>query len=363
MEEDDSETQRAQQIVQELEQLLTSCKLLAERAHVAEQACQEHLARAGTSAKEAMNWQERNAEFSRYIEESKVHAEAANSKIDVIQDACAGVQTQIARAQEEVARMTSLATEAAREASEASTASSLAHDEARQSAKAAHGYAEDLKKLADVAETNEKRVEGYEKRLDDLMTRCAKQQDEITRLLPGATSAQLASAYRERREAFVKPAWIWQGVFIAALATLIWLASEGLADTRTDAGTVRELSELARLWLTRLPIAGALIWLALHAAQEGALARRLEEDYGYKETVAASFQGFQEQMANISKETDADSALARLCNDVLATLASPPGRIYDKHALTAMPSDLVKKVVDGVADRLKSEGSSRTGPN
>jgi hypothetical protein len=45
------------------------------------------------------------------------------------------------------------------------------------------------------------------------------------------------------------------------------------------------MDELARLlWPSHvhLPIAAALIWLALHASHESALAKRLERDYGFK---------------------------------------------------------------------------------
>ena len=96
--------------------------------------------------------------------------------------------------------------------------------------------------------------------------------------------------------------------------------------------------DLARLWIARLPIAGALIWLALHASRESALAKRLEEDYGYKAAIASSFQGFQKQMAEIGAKAPVGSPLAKLCDDTLSTIASPPGRIYDKHRLTVSPT-------------------------
>ncbi len=96
--------------------------------------------------------------------------------------------------------------------------------------------------------------------------------------------------------------------------------------------------DLARLWVARLPIAGALIWLALHSSRESALAKRLEEDYGYKATIAASFQGFHKQMGDIGNTAPEGSPLAKLCSDTLYTIASPPGRIYDKHRLTITPT-------------------------
>jgi len=111
--------------------------------------------------------------------------------------------------------------------------------------------------------------------------------------------------------------------------------------------------ELARLFLARLPVAGALIWLALHAAREAALAKRLEEDYGYKSAVASSFEGFRRQMADVGGDLKPDSALAKLCSDTLSTIATPPGRIYDKHELVVAPAKELKQCAEAVAEAAK----------
>lgn len=43
-----------------------------------------------------------------------------------------------------------------------------------------------------------------------------------------------------------------------------------------QANTFPTYDELGRLWLARLPVAGALVWLAVYASHESALAKRLE---------------------------------------------------------------------------------------
>lgn len=60
--------------------------------------------------------------------------------------------------------------------------------------------------------------------------------------------------------------------------------------------------ELARLRLARLPIAIALVWLALHASQESPFAKRLEEDYGYKAAISSCSEGFRKRMSEIDKD-------------------------------------------------------------
>jgi predicted fused transcriptional regulator/phosphomethylpyrimidine kinase len=102
--------------------------------------------------------------------------------------------------------------------------------------------------------------------------------------------------------------------------------------------------------LARLPIAGALVWLALYASRESALAKRLEEDYGYKSAIASCFEGFRKQMSEVGKDVVSSSPLAKLCGDTLTTVAAPPGRIYDKHNLTVTPASEFTEAAKAAVD-------------
>ena len=167
-------------------------------------------------------------------------------------------------------------------------------------------------------------------------------------MLRGATSAGLAHAFDERRQKFQKPQNRWQIVFVSSLAAIVVLAFSGLIQVHYM-DKVPTYDELVRLWLVRLPIAAALVWLALHSSREAALAKRLEEDYGYKSAIASCFEGFRKQMAEISKDVAPSSPLAKLCGDTLTTIATPPGRIYDKHKLTVSPSGEIAEAAKAVA--------------
>jgi hypothetical protein len=128
----------------------------------------------------------------------------------------------------------------------------------------------------------------------------------------------------------------WNTYSIGPVATAICATAgwhSGTTASLTGAVHGRSSTRFARL-----PIAGSLVWLALYASKEAALAKRLEEDYAYKAAVSTSFQGFQEQMKQVQKDAGPDTPLGKLCADTLATIASPPGRIYDKHSLTTSPS-------------------------
>lgn len=168
--------------------------------------------------------------------------------------------------------------------------------------KAANESAAALKGLSDKAVTVEQRVADYEARLLALEMECKGQLKTITDLLPGATSAGLAHAFDARRQTFLSPAQKWQQIFVGSVVLLILLALSGLWHVYQGVSVIT-YDELGRLWLARLPVAAALVWLALYASRESALAKRLEEDYGYKAAVSASFQGFHEQMSKLVSRT------------------------------------------------------------
>jgi hypothetical protein len=200
-----------------------------------------------------------------------------------------------------------------------------------------------IKGLADKSIKVETHIAEYEKRLAELELQCANQLKTIIDLLPGATSAGLAHAFDDRRKTFLKPHDRWQWLFVGSLMALMVVAIHGFLALYhggpEGTASVPTLDIVLRMWLSRLPFVGALVWLALHASREAALAKRLEEDYGYKSAIASSFLGFHKQMTEVGSASESNKPLAKLCGDTLTTIANPPGRIYEKHKLTITPAD------------------------
>ena len=216
----------------------------------------------------------------------------------------------------------------------------------------ARSNSEISKALAEKADAVEAKIAAYEARLAEFEKQSSTQLETIIGLLPGATAAGLAHAFDDRRKTFLKPSTNWQWLFVGSVIALVVLAATGLWSVYKN-GVLLGWDDLARLWLARLPIAAALVWLALHASRESSLAKRLEEDYGYKAAIAASFLGFQKQMADIESNVSEGSPLSKLCADTLATIGSPPGRIYDKHHLTVTPTSELAKVAAQVIANTK----------
>lgn len=199
-------------------------------------------------------------------------------------------------------------------------------------------HAATAKSLADIAETTDARVKAYEMRLADLEKLATERLKTIESLLPGATSAGLAFAFEQRRKHFKWPQRIWQGVFIACVLALLALAAwEFGVVTKADA--LLTYQKLGLSLLHRLPFALPLIWLAFHSSHKAALAQRVEEDYGFKETVSRSFEGYRHEMAELEGKATPDSPVTQLCARTLGVITRRPGMIYEKHPLNMTPLD------------------------
>jgi len=159
------------------------------------------------------------------------------------------------------------------------------------------------KKLAEIATATENNIASYEARLAELEKTAAERLKTIENLLPGATSAGLASAFDKRRGNFKGPQSRWQAVFITSLVGLFVIGCWefillSLGDAAAQSANELSWERLAVSLLRRMPLAIPLIWLAIHAAHKAALAQRVEEDYAFKETVSRAFEGY----ASIPKE-------------------------------------------------------------
>jgi len=154
---------------------------------------------------------------------------------------------------------------------------------------------------------------------------------KINSLLPGATSAGLASSFRERATELDKEVVVWHGISFAALVVLVVYAFiVGPALVNQSTGNSAEWTAVLSRVILKALVASPLVWLALSAGHRGTLAKRVREDYRYKAALYTAFEGFKNQLSDI--ESDGEPPLVGLSRNVLSSLAAAPGRLYDvKH--------------------------------
>jgi hypothetical protein len=289
---------------------------------------------------------------SDHIQGAQIHADKVRGDLDRALTAATQQLTEVEGEAEKAKAAADEASEQLTTARSAAAGIDTVAQEASRALESAQEAADETKSLAAKASDVEEKIAAYEKRLSELNDACDAQLKTITGLLPGATSAGLAHAFDQRRQTFLNPSTRWQWVFVGSVLALVILAATGLWEVLRDPHALT-YQEVLLLWLARMPIAAALVWLALHASHEAALAKRLEEDYGYKAAIAASFQGFNDQMREIGSLASADAPLSVLCRDTLRTVGSPPGRIYDSHKLVVSPADELAGVAQSVLDAVK----------
>ena len=170
----------------------------------------------------------------------------------------------------------------------------------------------------------------------------ADQHTRIEALIPGATSARLATAFKERKEEVAKGGIGW--------IVLMVISALGLV----AAGVVSWACPGNGFWAS-LP-ARAIVVVGLLLIEEFSrrnynIKRRLSESYGYKEVLSRSFHGYKEAMTGVELPKDdkgvACKADEKLVDVFLKTLADEPGKnIFDKEKAVTFSEKLVEKLVE-----------------
>jgi hypothetical protein len=184
---------------------------------------------------------------------------------------------------------------------------------------------EHLAQSDQIATDHEKRVEGLIAQLQGLIV-------SVEGLLPGATSAGLASSFNKQRSRFTNPQkqWLWTFVgcivFLVILAVPSFLSAIGWTAHPTD----QSWNAAWRNLTLRLPIVLPIIWLAIYAGRNYMMSLRMEEDYAYKEAISTAFEGYKREMEKITTNAiDNPTPLTILCTNILRAIAERPGRIYE----------------------------------
>lgn len=198
----------------------------------------------------------------------------------------------------------------------------------------------------ELLKTVSKNLEDKQVELNNLIETSNAQIDDqhkrIESLIPGATSAKLATAFKERKEEVAKGGKGW--------IILMVVASFGLV----AAGVISWICPGSNFWAS-LP-ARAIVVVGLLLIEEFArknynIKRRLSEAYGYKEVMSRSFHGYKEAMADVSLPKDNSGITCKADEKLVAvflqTLADEPGKkIFEKEETATFSEKLAAKLVE-----------------
>ena len=169
---------------------------------------------------------------------------------------------------------------------------------------------------------------------------------QIEALLPGATSAGLATAYKKMRDSFSEPIKNANRLFYWSVAALVIVALVMNVDKVWFWGLSfqhpQDWLAALRAFVHKLPFYGPLVWLAYYASKRRSEFQRLEQEYAHKEALAMSYESYRKQIDELGGDSDElmRDLLARAV-DAIAFNAS--GSLDGKHGDKIPVQELIEK--------------------
>lgn len=175
---------------------------------------------------------------------------------------------------------------------------------------------------------------------------------KIESLIPGATSAGLATAYREMRESFDGPIRAASRIFYGTIGVLIlgsillciqkvyWFGIEFIELPDWQA-SLRSIAY-------KLPFYAAAVWLAYYASKRRSEFQRLQQEYAHKEALAKSYDSFKRQIEVLGDKDDV--LMAMLLEKAIGAIAHNASQTLDgKHGDKAPAHDALEKVLSNLS--------------
>ena len=131
--------------------------------------------------------------------------------------------------------------------------------------------------------------------------------EKIESLLPGATSAGLASSYGKLKEKFTNPIRGYTILFYLALLLLIIAAIEKISFTPSfhiQFFAVQGWEDTLKSLLHKIPLIAPILWLALFASTRRSQYERLQQEYAHKEALATSYESYKKQIKDLKGDSD-----------------------------------------------------------
>jgi len=171
---------------------------------------------------------------------------------------------------------------------------------------------------------------------------------QIESLLPGATSAGLASAYYELKESFNNPIAKFSKLFYISLGALFFVAFissiEKIGWFYISFVDVSDWNVLLKL-VYKVPLYAPILWLALYASRRRSESQRLQQEYAHKEALAKSYDNYKKQIEQLDdKDLEMQKAFIMKAIDAIAYNASST---LDKNHGDKIPAqELLEKILD-----------------
>lgn len=220
------------------------------------------------------------------------------------------------------------------------------------------------------SDDDESREGGLKYELDERLEQLSKLESEqdlrhsalllrVESLLPGATSAGLASSYKVLKDNFTSPIARYTLAFYASLMALLGGALVLVIDSFTlwplsiQLVQAKDWDFMLRTLLARAPLVVPIVWLALFSATRRSQYERLQQEYAHKEALASSYESYKKQLQDL--KVDADALQRELIAKAIEAIAYNASKTLDGNHTEKLPAlqifeklsvDEMKKLID-----------------
>ena len=183
---------------------------------------------------------------------------------------------------------------------------------------------------------------------------------QIESLLPGATSAGLASAYKEMKDSFEQPIRNASAVFYVSIAALVAvsfiLSIEQMTWKSIAFVKLEDWQDILRSLAHKSPFYGPVLWLAFYATKRRSEYQRLQQEYAHKEALAKSYDSYRKQIEALGSE---DSGMLKdlILKSVNAIAHNASSTLDGKHGDKMPSQEMVEKLVVLLAAEAKKYGA------
>lgn len=187
--------------------------------------------------------------------------------------------------------------------------------------------------------------------------------EKVESLLPGATSAGLATAYKSLKDSFNKPIKNYTIAFYCALVVLLLSGLFMIIDFTSDPLKIElvkahDWTEMLKTLLVRAPVVIPVVWFAVFSATRRSQYERLQQEYAHKEALASSYEGYKKQLQDLKGDAE-DLQKELIAKSINAIAYNASTTLDGKHTekppvfqmLEKLNADDIKKMIDMVRQK------------
>lgn len=194
----------------------------------------------------------------------------------------------------------------------------------------------------DILDFQDKKEKDINKQIELGNSKFSKLEKKIKSLLPGAMTAGLSFAYKEKRESEEKQKNISTIVFILSIVALFLISSIPVYinyQLYIEGGKKVEkiIENTPNLFLFIIPLYFPLLWLAWLSNKSINLSKRLIEEYSYKEVLSKTYEGLNDKIQNLEDAKNSSDLKTKLLFNIVMMSAENPGKLITDYNKTDNP--------------------------